>query len=834
MTRVEIISRENIKPSSPTPLHLKSYNLSILDQLIPAPYAPIILYYPNQDQASDLEVQERLKSLKISLSKTLTRFYPLAGTIKDDLSIDCTDVGAYFAVAHVDAYLDEFLNHPDFDLINRFLPCEPSFNGSNEGSHVSNIQVNIFECGGIAISLCISHKILDGAALNTFLRGWAGTCCGSKEVVYPNMNTSSLFPAKDLWLKDSSMVMWGSLFKMGKCSTKRFVFSSSKLDALKAEAVGNRVKHATRVEVVSALLWKCMIAASEEKAGFWKPSLLSHVVNLRKRILSSLSLENSIGNLIWIADAECKTESEIGLGNLVGKVRDGVSRIDGEFVKNMQGDKGIEVMEDSLKRLKDCGDYVGFTSWCKMGFYQVDFGWGKPMWVCGSVSDGSPVFMNFIVLMDTRCGEGIEAWVSMDEQEMHILKQNSELLEFASLDPSPLDMNNDLEVQEKLKSLKNSLSNTLTRFYPLAGTIKDDLSIDCTDIGAYFAVARVDASLEEFLKHPDFDLINRFLPCEPSFNGSNEGSHVSNIQVNIFECGGIAIGLCISHKILDGAALSTFLRGWAGTCCGLKEVVQPNMNTSSLFPAKDLWLKDSSMVMWKSLFKMGKCSTKRFVFSSSKLDALKEKTMANGVRVKDPTRVEVVSGLLWKCVMAASEEKTGSWKPSLLSHVVNLRKRVLSSFPLENSIGNLIWIADAECKTESEIELGNLVGKVHDGVSRIDSEFVKELQGDKGREMMEDCLKRLKDCGDHVGFTSWCKMGFYEVDFGWGKPMWVCGSVSDGSPVFMNLIILIDTRCGEGIEAWVSMDEHEINILKHNFELLEFASLDPSPLEMNN
>ncbi|CAI9259455.1 unnamed protein product [Lactuca saligna] len=399
--------------------------------------------------------------------------------------------------------------------------------------------------------------------------------------------------------------------------------------------------------------------------------------------------------------------------------------------------------------------------------------------------------------------------------------------------PNDKDHTSDLQVQEKLKSLKNSLSNTLTRFYPLAGTIKDDLSIDCTDIGAYFVVARVDASLEEFLKHPNFNLINRFLPCEPSFNGSNEGSYVSNIQVNIFECGGIALGLCISHKILDGAALSTFLRGWAGTCCGLKEVVQPNMNTSSLFPTKDLWLKDSSMVMWKSLFKMGKCSTKRFVFSSSKLNALKEKTMANGVKVKDPTRVEVVSGLLWKCVMATSEEKTGSWKPSLLSHVVNLRKRVLSSFPLENSIGNLIWIADAECKTESEIEFGNLVGKVHDGVSRIDSEFVKKLQGDKGREMMEDCLKRLKDCEDHVGFTSWCKMGFYEVDFGWGKPMWVCGSVSDGSPVFMNLIVLIDTRCGKGIEAWVSMDEHDINILKHNSELLEFASLDPSPLEMN-
>ncbi|KAI3750722.1 hypothetical protein L2E82_21485 [Cichorium intybus] len=418
MTRVEIISRENIKPSSPTPQHLKTFNLSLLDQLIPAPYVPIILYYPNKDSANDLEVQERLKSLKNSLSDTLTRFYPLAGTIKDDLSIDCIDIGAYFVVAIVDACLHDFLTSPDFDLINRFLPCEPSFNGSNEG-----------------------YNILDGAALSTFLQGWAGTSRGSKEVVYPDMTAGSLFPAKDLWLKDSSMVMWSSLFKIGKCSTKRFVFNSSKLDALKAEAAGNGAKDPTRVEVVSALLWKGVMVVSEEKSGSWKPSLLSHVVNLRKRVGSSTSLDKAIGNLIWLANAECKTESEIGLGNLVGKVHDGVSTIDGEFVKKLQRNEGTKVMECSLKRLKDCGDYIGFTSWCKMGFYEVDFGWGKPMWVCGSVCDGSPVFMNFVVLMDTRCSEGIEAWVCIDEHEMHILKHNSELLAFASLDPSPLEMN---------------------------------------------------------------------------------------------------------------------------------------------------------------------------------------------------------------------------------------------------------------------------------------------------------------------------------------------------------------------------------------------------------
>ncbi|KAM0041645.1 putative alcohol O-acetyltransferase [Helianthus debilis subsp. tardiflorus] len=439
MTSIEIISKEHIKPSSPTPQHLKSYNLSILDQLIPAPYAPIILYYPNQDQASEFDIQQRLNSLKDSLSETLTRFYPLAGTIKSDLLIDCNDVGAYFAVTRVNTRLNKFLNHVDLDLINRFLPCEPTFNGCSEGSCVSNVQVTIFECCGIAISLCISHKILDGGALSTFVKSWAGSSNGLKEVVYPNMSAPSLFPAKDLWLKDSSMVMWGSLFKMGKCRTTRFVFDSTKLAILKAKASKNGLKDPTRVEVVSGLLWKCVMAAFEENTGSWKPSLLSHVVNLRKRLVSTLS-ENSIGNLIFIASAKCDSDSRTPLHKLVEKVRGGVSKINGEFVKKLQGDKGREVMEESLKAIKDCANYIGFTSWCKMGFYEADFGWGKPVWVCGSVLVGHPVFMNFVVLNDTQNGDGIEAWVSMDEAVINVLKHDPELLEFASVDPSPLQM----------------------------------------------------------------------------------------------------------------------------------------------------------------------------------------------------------------------------------------------------------------------------------------------------------------------------------------------------------------------------------------------------------
>ncbi|PIN17759.1 Vinorine synthase [Handroanthus impetiginosus] len=425
---VEIISIERIRPCYPTPNHLKSYKLCILDQLIPAANAPIVIFYPNHDAATHFEVLERVNVLKKSLSETLSKFFPLAGTIKDDLSIDCDDQGACFTTTKVKNNLSEFLESPDLKLIANFLP----FNGSC----VTNIQASVFECGGMAIGLCISHRILDGTALSTFLKSWAGVASSSDEkLIYPDFVASSLFPAKDLWLKDASMVMWGSLFKNGNFVTKRFVFYGSAIASLRAMCMSN----STHVGIVSAFIWKYAMATSEQRFGSKKPSLVSHIVNLRRRATPNFS-EKSLGNLIWMATAKCDEEN-LEFPRLVDIIMKSISKIDGEYVKKLQGDEGSSLMKRHFKEIEEFGsknvDYFGFTSWCKLGFYDVDFGWGKPIWV-SSIDSSGTYFMNLIILMETRCGNGIEAWVTLDEQEMAILESDQEFRTFAAFNPSPL------------------------------------------------------------------------------------------------------------------------------------------------------------------------------------------------------------------------------------------------------------------------------------------------------------------------------------------------------------------------------------------------------------
>ncbi|GKC85991.1 vinorine synthase-like protein [Tanacetum coccineum] len=98
------------------------------------------------------------------------------------------------------------------------------------------------------MGLCVSHKILGGAALNTFLKGWANMACEAKEVVYSNLTAPTLFPAKSLWLRDTKMFISQSMLEEGKCRTKRFVFGSDAIATLKAEVTGHGVQKLTLVE----------------------------------------------------------------------------------------------------------------------------------------------------------------------------------------------------------------------------------------------------------------------------------------------------------------------------------------------------------------------------------------------------------------------------------------------------------------------------------------------------------------------------------------------------------------------------------------------------------
>lgn len=436
--KIEIIRREIIKPSTPTPNDFKKFNLSLLNQLAPPVYTSLLLFYPrnNNDHLTTYQIHQQLKK---SVSKTLTRFFPLAGRIESSFSIECHDYGAHYTEARIHyTTLFSFLQQPlDLEKIQLFLPIE-----SNSPKAVSMplllVQLTSFECGGVALGMCMSHKLADAAMMFMFVRDWAAITLGNPPEQLPviNFNAASYFPVKD----PASFQLPALIFKRAKCVTKRYLFDAKKIASLKAKASSVSVQKPTRTEAITALIWRCaMNASSRLNKGVAKHSVMHHFVNLRRIVEPPIS-GNTLGSLVLYFSTHAD-QSKIELQDLVAEFRKGMKEFRGREAKRIGGDEAVKVVYEKRKERrelmnKDDTNLFSCTSLCSFNFYEhADFGLGKPIWM--TVDSGASLNNN-IILSNMREGYGVEAWVTLSEKEMAIFEADPELLSFASSNPSVL------------------------------------------------------------------------------------------------------------------------------------------------------------------------------------------------------------------------------------------------------------------------------------------------------------------------------------------------------------------------------------------------------------
>ncbi|XP_065875740.1 stemmadenine O-acetyltransferase-like [Euphorbia lathyris] len=387
------------------------------------------------------------------------------------------------------------------------------------------------------------------------------------------------------------------------------------------------------------------------------------------------------------------------------------------------------------------------------------------------------------------------------------------------------DIDCDIDRHKKSEKLKASLSETLTQFYPLAGRLRDNSSIDCNDEGAEYIEARIECSLSEILNKPEPELLKQFLP-EAVESPQAATGNLLLVQATFFDCGGFAIGICVSHKISDAATLTTFVNCWSATATTATATAISNLvfMADSMYPPIDIPLATDSI----ELQQQKKCVTKRFVFDGLKIAALREKSASE--TVQKPTRVEAVSGLIWKGILTALRHPNlNIFKPSIWCISVNLRSRMIPPIP-ENYSGNFVGCICPEFgESETGIELKGLVGRIRKEMDEFGENYVKKIQGEEG--LLGVCMFAKKfgelAMNNEIDFficTSWCKFNLYDGDFGFGKPVWV----SQASINIGNVAVLMDTRDGDGIEAWLTLSEEEMSLFESDEELLQFAEVNPS------
>ncbi|KAJ7957628.1 Transferase [Quillaja saponaria] len=433
--KIERIKRETIKPATPTPPHLRNYKFCLLDQLFPAVYGSLILFYPNNNDSITSAQKSHL--LKKSLSATLTHYYPFAGRIKDSNIVECSDQGVEYIEARASTLLSTFLQQPDCLILPQLVPIETEYEDLIMG-FLLLIQVTFFACGGCAIGISASHRLIDATSKTSFIKRWTGISCGAREVVQPDFNIAlSHFPPIESFAVQSQVEK-----KHPKSVSKRYVFDASKIEELRATAASSTVPRPNRVEAVMAFIWKCSMRASNlSNSNSPKRYVLFQTVNMRKRVVPPLP-QNSFGNLIAPLCIQCTDESRTELKDLVAETRKRIGEFREHFAQRPNGrDHAIQVICEPSKKAEaimrdDSIKPSIFTSLCNFGLYDADFGWGKPIWV----SIPPPKHSIVTTFVDTRGVDGIETWVSLTEEDMVFFECDQELLAYATPNPSVQNM----------------------------------------------------------------------------------------------------------------------------------------------------------------------------------------------------------------------------------------------------------------------------------------------------------------------------------------------------------------------------------------------------------
>ncbi|XP_074319115.1 spermidine hydroxycinnamoyl transferase [Silene latifolia] len=374
-----------------------------------------------------------------------------------------------------------------------------------------------------------------------------------------------------------------------------------------------------------------------------------------------------------------------------------------------------------------------------------------------------------------------------------------------------------------IDTLKESLSQVLVHFYPLAGRVKwigrGRLELVCNGMGVELTEAESTGQLSDY---GDFaSQTHRFHDLIPHVDYEKlEELPLVLGQLTVFRCGGICLGVTISHLVADGQSALHFMAEWARLARGEPLEATPYIDHGILRA------QDSSMVQNQShcdqhsefglpplligkennLEERAKPTTVSILpldknqVASLKLEANQEPKSHNE---RPYTRYEVVAAHVWRSACKArkhlDEQHTG------LGFSIDVRGRLHPPLP-PKFFGNAILDAVVEAKAGDVMtqSLGYACDKIRRALSNVNDDYVRAniefYKTQPDLTPFQDLQARKGDNGPfygnpNLGVISWLTLPIYGLDFGWGKEIYMgpgthdsdgdClmlpGSTSDGS-----------------------------------------------------
>ncbi|CAN4095679.1 unnamed protein product [Withania somnifera] len=443
--QVEIMSKKIIKPSLPTPNHLQNYKLSFFDQIAEKTHMPVVLFYPHKPINSFITTNFMVKQLEESLARILSHVYPAAGRFDHEkkCSIICQDEGVTLIKAKVNRQMDkEFLQqvHDNLDLAMDFWP-----QGTKDvdvtnlfATPIMLVQITIFQCGGLALSTSTAHPAIDGWTKFTFIYEWSKVCklgIPDGKIHFMSFDLANIFGPRDITtIFEASAIFAGHRSKL---VAKKFTMDEICLSKLRDNInSGAMCFKPSRVEMITAILWRAQLRASQAITGKIKPSVMSFPLSLRGK-LKYPEAANPFGNfIIEVPRTYEPKDSKMELQDFIILIRETVQKVV-DYCSEASADEVVALVVNLYNQSyggTEWGtneDVEEFTcsSLTRFHMQEADFGWGNP----NLIHFGSRHHQIFWLYSTTQSGNTIAVQMDLKENYMDFIVNDQEFLAFTGI-----------------------------------------------------------------------------------------------------------------------------------------------------------------------------------------------------------------------------------------------------------------------------------------------------------------------------------------------------------------------------------------------------------------
>ncbi|KAL6642868.1 hypothetical protein ACP70R_021049 [Stipagrostis hirtigluma subsp. patula] len=398
-------------------------------------------------------------------------------------------------------------------------------------------------------------------------------------------------------------------------------------------------------------------------------------------------------------------------------------------------------------------------------------------------------------------------------------------------------------------SLQSSLAATLAVYTPLAGRLavssSGDVVVDCSpgavSLGVRFVEAEYAGGAEEMRRlagDPEHDA-EAFLQLVPALAVGALPAPVLAVQVTR-PAGGdggiVAVGVSVSHTVVDGRALWHFLLAWAAAAregspagAGLpppsfdraaincrpqaEEVARkflrmfaPTLPTVNTFPEPD----------------MSRQCQRTYLLGASQIQSLKQRILLQsegatasqpGV-AKPPTTHAAVASLVWTSVVRSDRRHGDDGDDAYLLFAADCRSRLRP--PLDGAFfGNCATSCCARA-TAGELRGGAALARAAAAVRGAVREYLEEQDPAAATERWVEHHAALPP-ERTVHIASSHRFAAYETDFGWGAP----SRVELAAAFMRDFVALLGAPDG-AVQVSVELDRDRI----HGFEASFLSQLD--------